>query len=72
MLSERELLAFGLELHEDNQTLMIADANEKHEGHYTCVISNPAGSTEETFFVLVLGKFCNSFVLYVLHVTKSL
>lgn len=56
MLSERELLALDLELLEANQTLLIAGASEKHEGHYTCVVSNPAGSAEETFFVQVLGR----------------
>ncbi|XP_050723288.1 hemicentin-1-like isoform X2 [Eriocheir sinensis] len=54
MLSESELLALDLELRDANQTLMIAGAAEKHEGHYTCVVSNPAGSAEETFFVQVL------------------
>lgn len=57
MLSERELLGLDLELHEANQSLRIADASEKHEGHYTCVVSNSAGSSEETFFVQVLSKF---------------
>lgn len=56
MLSEMELLALDLELRDDNQTLVIAGAGEKHEGHYTCVVSNPAGSAEETFFVQVLGE----------------
>ena len=56
MLTESELLDSGLELHEVNQSLIILEANKGHQGHYTCVVSNPAGSAEETFFVEVLGK----------------
>ncbi|XP_063876640.1 hemicentin-1-like isoform X2 [Scylla paramamosain] len=54
MLTESELHDSGLELHEVNQSLIILDANKSHQGHYTCVVSNPAGSAEETFFVEVL------------------
>ena len=58
MLSDRELVSLGFELHEANQSLTIQNINEEHEGHYTCVVSNPAGSAEETFYVEVLGKYC--------------
>ncbi|MPC08143.1 Hemicentin-1 [Portunus trituberculatus] len=54
MLTESELLDSGLELHEVNQSLIILEANKGHQGHYTCVVSNPAGSAEDTFFVEVL------------------
>ena len=56
MLSERELSALDLELREANQSLMILNADTEHQGHYTCVVSSPAGSAEQTFYVEVLGK----------------
>ncbi|XP_071515843.1 hemicentin-1-like [Panulirus ornatus] len=54
VLSESEMFASGLEMQDEGQSLVVLDANGEHEGRYTCIASNSAGSAEESFFVQVL------------------
>nr|XP_053650237.1 hemicentin-1-like [Cherax quadricarinatus] len=54
VLNDSELLASGLEIQDEGQSLVLLEVNGEHEGHYTCIASNSAGSAEETFFVQVL------------------
>ncbi|XP_042230990.1 hemicentin-1-like isoform X2 [Homarus americanus] len=54
VLSERELYASGLAIQDEGQSLVVLDVNGEHEGRYTCIVSNSAGSAEESFFVQVL------------------
>ena len=56
VLSERELFASGLATVNDGMSLVLLEANGEHEGHYTCIASNNAGSAEQTFSVKVLCK----------------
>ncbi|XP_066942937.1 hemicentin-1-like isoform X1 [Macrobrachium rosenbergii] len=54
LLTERELYAGGLELQDEGESIVILDANGEHQGKYTCIASNDAGSVEENFDVQVL------------------
>ncbi|XP_069163060.1 hemicentin-1 isoform X2 [Procambarus clarkii] len=54
VLNESELFASGLEVQDDGQSLVVLEVNGEHEGRYTCIASNSAGSAEESFFVQVL------------------
>ncbi|KAK7084980.1 hypothetical protein SK128_001568 [Halocaridina rubra] len=54
VLTESELIAAGLEVQDEGESLTILDANGEHQGRYTCIASNAAGSAEENFDVQVL------------------
>ncbi|CAL4074771.1 unnamed protein product, partial [Meganyctiphanes norvegica] len=51
LLTEKELWAAGLEITEGGETLTLLEVNGEHEGRYTCIASNAAGSTEDSFIV---------------------
>lgn len=46
----------GRMVHEGGQTLEVKTARAEHQGAYTCLATNTAGSAQETFTVQVLSE----------------
>lgn len=46
----------GFDLQEEGESLVVKKVEGAHEGRYTCIASNTAGSAEETFSLQVLCK----------------
>ncbi|XP_068231428.1 hemicentin-1-like [Palaemon carinicauda] len=53
LITEIELYAEGYELQDGSESIVILEANGEHQGRYTCIASNDAGSVEENFDVQV-------------------
>lgn len=49
---------------ETSDTYSIKDVTASHEGHYSCVVSNGAGSVSSTCANLTLGKYFSSVSAY--------
>ncbi|XP_063600047.1 hemicentin-1-like [Penaeus indicus] len=54
VLTEEEMARSGFDLQEEGESLVIKKVDGAHEGRYTCIASNTAGSAEETFNLQVL------------------
>lgn len=69
VLTEEEMARRGFDLQEDGESLVLKKVDGTHEGRYTCIASNTAGSAKETFSVQVLCEFesgsasCDGFVV---------
>lgn len=57
VLTEEEMARRGFDLQEDGESLVLKKVDGTHEGRYTCIASNTAGSAKETFSVQVLCEF---------------